>query len=187
MRLHVDRVADRGAVEISIGRVLQRQGRDADLDAYSIDVWVVDRPHHRLAGLALHTDGHLVFYRGKAGDVALLLGAGSGFERDPREVVAAVRVLDWGVIKVHRLQASSQPIDFTLANQIHHPGIGLGAQAVRGFLRHTGAATPTLAATACADDQRSALGTHTAISSTSMPALITAEPTIRRPYPTGTG
>ena len=187
MRLHVDRVADRGAVEISIGRVLQRQGRNADLDAHGIDVWVVDRPHHRLAGLALDAYGHLVFYRRKAGDVALLLGAGSGFERDPLEVVAAIRVLDRGVVEVHRLQASGQTFDFPLANQIHHPGIGLGAQTVGGFLRNTGAAASTLAATACANDQSRLRGIHTAISSTSMPALITAEPTMRRPYPTGTG
>ncbi len=53
-----------------------------------------------------------------------------------------------------------QPFDFPLADQVHHPGIGLGAQAVRRFLRHTGAAATSLAATACANDQ-SAQEVHT--------------------------
>ena len=127
---------------------MQRQGRDADLDAHGINIRVVDGSHHRLVGLAFHPHGHLVFYRGEARDVALLLGAGSGFERDPREVVAAVRVLDRGVVEVYRLQASSQPFDLTFADQIHHSGVGLGAQAVRSFLGHTGATASTLAATA---------------------------------------
>ena len=55
-----------------------------------------------------------------------------------------------------------------------------------GLLGDTGTAASALA-TSGADDQVAHQVIQRVTSSTSIPALITAEPTIRRPYPTGTG
>ena len=69
----------------------------------------------------------------------LLLGAGATFKRHPRKVVAAIGILNRRVVQKDRLQALDQAFDFSFAHQIDHTGVGFGAQAVSGFLGHTGA------------------------------------------------
>ena len=173
----IDRKVHRAAIEIAIGRVLVGQLRHAHLDPNGVHIRVGDGAHHRLARLDLYSDDHLVLNGREAGHIALLLAAVTGLQGDAREVGRSIRVLNGRVVQVNRLQAVDQPLDLTLGNEVNHSRIGFGTKAVGGLLGHTGASSTAFAATARSNDQLA----HAAISSTSMPALITAEPTINRP------
>ena len=130
-----------------------------------------------MSGLDLYTDRDLVLNAREARYIALLLGAVARFEGDAGEIIRPIGILNRRVVQIHRLQTGNQALDFAFRDQIHDTRISFGAQAVGCLLRHPGSTATTLATTTGADDERC----HAATSSTSIPALITADPTISRP------
>ena len=160
-----------------ISETLQLRNRDADPSR--VYVRVGDRANDRRGLQHLNAYRLLVFNQISAGDVALCLRTVADLDSEILKVQAPVRVLDWGVVQVDRLQAVLQALDLALADQVKHAGILRAVEVVAGLgggaLLATAAAA-TLAATSAATTSADNL-VHAATCTVSMPAEITTEPT----------